>query len=312
METDFYTCYAFGEELRRVGDRNYPVLELWHKAGKGRDNYQKLAYSHFVYEGVKPPLYFNFKLAAREFAKGGSAGVAAALWDRMDRELYRPREVRVGAHPEFAHCLSLLDLFVESALPRLGGGDSPARRKAVGVMYLAYLAVQLAGAVAEVETYERLVTVFGADRVRWAGDDEEHTDVDLYFDGLPVSVKNYHAFGKYTFNKYRNKSVKPVMFLDRNFEWAVPKSDVPCRVTDGGFKMWDYEFGKRDDFLRVVARLGGLPVDPEFVPDFECLGSSPIDDCLAVPRRSVYRVGSPEYVETTPTPDDELFGRAMW
>lgn len=311
METDFYTWYAFGEELRRVGNRYYPLLELWHKAGRDRDNYQKLAYSHFVYVGDKSPLYFNFKLAAREFAVGGADGVAAALWDRMDRELHRPREVRVGEHPEFAHCVSLFNLFVESALSRLGVRDSAVHRRAVGAMYLSYLAVQLAGAVAEVETFERLVAVFGADRVRWAGDDEEHTDVDLYFDGLPISVKNYHAFGKYTFNKYRNKSVKPVMFLDRNFEWAVPKSDVPCRVTDGGFKMWDYEFGKRADFLSVVERLGGLPVDRGFVPDFGCLGSSPIDDCLSVPRRSIYKVGSTEYVATMPTPDDELFARAM-
>lgn len=252
---EWYRFYQAGLKLHGSDDLYVMVNE--HHTRNTDGNFQSKAYENFYISG---DLYFAFHVAGAENRHMDSREIGGELWKRLLVSLTGEKKLRSGA--EFPNVKTLWRLFFVSFCERyeLDASDAQVMKDVRG-RYMAYMATQLNGVVAEFRTYEALVSRLGAERVRWADASEEKTEVDLYVDGLPVSVKNYGAFSTHHFNDYRltQGRDRPVLYVNEQLRTAVPF--VVSHDNSGKVNRWGYTFEGESELERVIASIGGKPLD---------------------------------------------------
>jgi len=252
---EWYRFYQAGLKLHDNDDIYVLVNE--HHTRNTDGNFQSKAYGNFYFSG---DLYFAFHMAGAENRHMDSREIGGELWKRLLVSLTGEKKLRSGA--EFPNVKNLWRLFFVSFCERyeLDASDEDVMKNVRG-RYMAYMAAQLNGVVAEFRTYENLVARLGEERVRWADASEEKTEVDLYVDGLPVSVKNYGAFSTHHFNDYRLKQGRdrPVLYVNEQLRTAVPFSAAVDEK--GKVSRWGYTFEGESELERVIASIGGKPLD---------------------------------------------------
>lgn len=262
--------YEAGQAFYESKDAIYMKICDHHRA-ETEGNFQSLVYNNIrLVNGI---LYFAFHTGANNAHELTDDELGSILWQKTIASISSPKNRKGNSHDFYPEADTLGKLFIETFCARYDFDQSDEElMKKIRRRYLCYLANQMNGVIAEKRTYVNLVKALGEDRVRWAEASEEKTDVDLYVDDLPVSVKNYYGFTTKYFRKYREAKgcTKPVLYMNEELRTAIPVAG-----DRGG---WRYEFHAADELNCVIESIGGKPVEFSPAPKVDRFDDADIDN----------------------------------